>query len=91
MLRWYHHLVESTNWNPAYCYYPIADSASAVFLHNYFEQNLKSSFKIELFEAKVHPIAFLLILCDNLQEWNREFYGEESSKNKNPPIDFELR
>lgn len=32
ILRWYHYLVESTKWNPAYFYYPIVDAASAIFL-----------------------------------------------------------
>ena len=90
MLRWYHYLVESTKWNPAYFYYPIVDAASAIFLHNYFERGLMKSFSLEAFSAKVHPIAFLLILCDNLQEWKREFYGQDNSKNKCPSTDFKL-
>lgn len=90
VLRWYHHLVESTKWNPAYFYYPIVDAASAIFLHNYFERGLMKPFGLEPFNAKAHPIAYLLILCDNLQEWKREFYGQDGSKNKCPPTDFKL-
>lgn len=90
MLRWYHHLVESTKWNPAYFYYPIVDAASAIFLHNYFERGLMKPFGVEVFSAKVHPIAYLLILCDNLQEWKREFYGQDNNKNKRPFTDFKL-
>ena len=88
MLRWYHHLVQSTNWHPAYFYYPIADAASAIFLHNYFEHGLMESFSLESLNAKDHPIAYLLILCDNLQEWKREFYGQDGSKNRCPSTDF---
>lgn len=90
ILRWYHYLVESTRWNPAYFYYPIVDAASAIFLHNYFERGLMKSFSLEAFSAKVHPIAYLLILCDNLQEWKREFFGQDNSKNKCPSTDFKL-
>lgn len=91
MLSWYHCLVESTKWNPAYFYYPIADSASAIFLHNYFEHGLMKSFNLEPFKAKAHPIAYLLILCDNLQEWKREFYGQDDFKNKCSPTNFDLK
>lgn len=90
MLSWYHHLVKSTKWNPAYFYYPISDAASAIFLHNYFERGLTKSFSLEPLNAKAHPIAYLLIFCDNLQEWKREFYGQDNSKNKCPSIDFNV-
>lgn len=89
ILRWYHHLIKSTSWNPAYFYIPIADAASAIFLHNYFEHGLIDSFRLEPLKAKTHPIAYLLILCDHLQEWKRECYGEESLK-KEYPTDFDL-
>ncbi|AKB19057.1 hypothetical protein [Methanosarcina sp. WWM596] len=89
MLRWYHYLVKSTKWNPAYFYYPIVDAASAIFLHNYFGHLIKS-FDLEPLHAKDHPVAYLLILCDNLQEWKREFYGQDSSKNKYPSTDFDI-
>lgn len=89
ILRWYHYLINSTSWNPAYFYIPIADAASAIFLHNYFEHGLMDSFKLEPLKAEIHPIAYLLILCDHLQEWKRECYGEESLK-KEYPTDFDL-
>lgn len=89
ILRWYHYLIKSTNWNPAYFYIPISDAASAIFLHNYFEHGLMDSFKLKLLKAETHPIAYLLILCDHLQEWKRNCYGEESLK-KEYPTDFDL-
>ena len=44
---------------------------------------------LEPLKAEIHPIAYLLILCDHLQEWKRECYGEESLK-KEYPTDFDL-
>ena len=90
MLRWYYHLVKTTNWNPSYFYFPIADSASAIFLHNYYKYSLmKKPFCLECMEVKSHPIAYLLILCDGLQEWNRKGFGENDSSN--PTItDFDV-
>lgn len=89
MLRWYHHLVQSTNWLPSYFYYPIADAATAIFLHNYFEHGLRIKFNLEHLEVNTHPIAYLLILCDHLQEWERKCYGKESRETE-CPIDFKL-
>lgn len=80
MLRWYYYLVETTKWNPAYFYFPIVDSASAILLHNYYKSRLmKEPFNLDRMKAKAHPIAFLLILCDELQEWNRASYGEANA------------
>lgn len=36
---------------------------------------MKKPFQLGSLNPVAHPIAFLLILCDELQEWNREAYG----------------
>ena len=78
MLRWHHYLVETAKWNPAYFYFPVADSASAIFLHNYYKYGLmKEPFNLKCMKVKSHPIAYLLILCDGLQEWDRKGFSEE--------------
>lgn len=77
VLRWYYYLMQKANWNPAYFYYPIVDSASAILLHNYYKHGLmKRPFDLGKFKPESHPIAFLLILCDELQDWGRIGYGE---------------
>lgn len=82
ILRWYYYLVKTTNWNPSYFYFPVADSASAIFLHNYYKHGLmKKPFHLESMKAKSHPIAYLLILCDEIQEWNRKGFGEKDISN----------
>lgn len=74
--------MKTTNWNPSYFYFPVADSASAIFLHNYYKHVLMNKpFNLECMEVKSHPIAYLLILCDGLQEWNRKGFGENDSSN----------
>ena len=90
MLRWYHHLVQSTNWVPSYFYYPIVDAATAIFLHNYFEHGIRKIIDFKPLNANTHPIAYLLILCDHLQEWNRKSYGIENQGTEFSIIDFEL-
>lgn len=90
MLRWYYHLIKETDWNPAYFYFPILDSSSAILLHNYFKHRLmKNPFCLNPMSVNQHPIAYLLILCDELQEWDRESYGKISIK-QNTPINFDL-
>lgn len=90
MLRWYYHLIKETEWNPAYFYFPILDSSSSILLHNYYKHRLmKNPFNLDPMSANQHPIAYLLILCDELQEWNREGYGRVSIK-ENTPMNFGL-
>ncbi len=76
VLKWYGHLIQKSGYKPEYFFYPVLDSASAILLHNYYKNVLmKPPFSLGALEAQTHPIAYLLILCDELQEWNREAYG----------------
>jgi len=76
VLRWYGFLIQSCNYKPDYFYFPILDSASAILLHNYYKNViLKPPFDKGSLPPQEHPIAYLLILCDELQEWNRTAYG----------------
>lgn len=76
VLKWYGYLIQSCNYKPEYFFYPILDSASAILLHNYYRNvMMKDPFNLGALSAHQHPIACLLILCDELQEWNREAYG----------------
>lgn len=85
MTRWYYFLIKTTDWNPAYFYFPVIDSASAILLHNFYKRVLMSPpFSVHKMRANEHPIAFLLILCDELQEWGRRGYGEKDAPINNP-------
>jgi hypothetical protein len=76
VLRWYGYLIQSCNYKPDYFFYPILDSASAILLHNYYKNVLmKPPFNKGALSPREHPVAYLLILCDELQEWNRTAYG----------------
>lgn len=78
MLKWYGFLIQSAGYKPEYFFWPVLDSASAVLLHNFYRNVLqKKSFRLGPLRPQDHPLAFLLILCDELQEWNREAYGRE--------------
>ena len=88
MARWYYHLLKATKWNPAYFYYPVLDSATAILLHNFYKHVLmKKPFNLRLLRAYQHPIAYLLIICDEIQDWNRKAYGE----NDNPSIEKDIK
>ena len=76
VLRWYGYLIQKSQYKPDYFFYPVLDSASGILLHNYYRNVImKPPFGKGSLAAVAHPIAFLLILCDELQEWNREAYG----------------
>ncbi|MEN6315848.1 MAG: RyR domain-containing protein [Clostridiaceae bacterium] len=76
VLKWYGFLIQSCKYKPEYFFCPVLDSASAILLHNYYKNAImKPPFNKSSLSPKDHPIAYLLILCDELQEWNREAYG----------------
>ncbi len=60
------------------------DAITAILLHNSF---YKRTYKSEIMQDKykqisinVHPLAYLLMFCDELQCWDRAPYGEISRK-----------
>ncbi len=78
VLKWYGYLIQSAKYKPEYFYWPVLDSASAILLHNcYKNMFMKKPFNLGALSPHTHPIAYLLILCDELQEWNRKAYGKK--------------
>ena len=76
ILKWYGCAVQRAGDDPRRFYWPVVDSAAAILLHNYYRNALqKPPFSLPPMRAADDPIAFLLILCDELQEWNREAHG----------------
>lgn len=76
VLKWYGYLIQTCNYNPDYFFYPVLDSASAILLHNFYRNvMMKPPYEMDGLSPLDHPIAYLLILCDELQEWNRQGYG----------------
>jgi len=76
VLQWYAFLMQKSGWNRNYFFTPILDCASAILLHNYYGNVLqKPPFSLGPMSPEKQPLAFLLVLCDELQEWNREAYG----------------
>jgi hypothetical protein len=76
LLKWYGYLIQKSGLPADILYHPVLDSASAIFLHNYYRNGLmKLPFSLGALSAAKHPIGYLLILCDELQEWNRTAYG----------------
>ncbi|WP_407424556.1 RyR domain-containing protein [Methanobrevibacter sp.] len=76
VLNSYGKLIQKHAKNNDFFFYPIVDSATAILLHNYYNKTLqKDPFNLELLAPESNPIAFLLILCDELQEWNRQPFG----------------
>ena len=56
----------------------IVESAAAILLHNMYRGVFTSDrydFGCPPMDVRAFPVAFLLILCDELQDWNRKKYG----------------
>lgn len=76
VLRWFYQLVNNHKWQPAYFYYPIVSSVTSIVLHNYYKFALmREPFHMRQMNMENHPLSFMLILCDELQDWNRTPYG----------------
>ena len=76
VLNSYGYLIQKYAKNHDFFFYPIVDSASAILLHNYYRNVLqKAPFNLKELHPSQSPLAFLLILCDELQEWNRQPFG----------------
>lgn len=57
---------------------PLLDVLIAILLHNKLNSRSLSSSKP--FSVKTHPLAYLLVLCDELQNWDRTAFGYVSKK-----------
>jgi hypothetical protein len=75
VLKWYGYLIQKTNMNPMRFYNAVVDSASAILLHNYYRNACQKSFGCGPMNPVSHPIAYLLMFCDEMQDWNRVGYG----------------
>lgn len=81
LLKWYGSLVQLKNFNSKYFFWPVLDSATAILLHNYFKNVIrKGNYNHAPMKPSENPIAFLLILCDEAQEWNRTAHGINTKK-----------
>ncbi|WP_405295019.1 RyR domain-containing protein [Methanobrevibacter sp.] len=93
LLNSYGKLIQKyANKNNDFFFYPIVDSATAILLHNYYNKTLQDEdkpFNLGKLDPEDSPISYLLILCDELQEWNRRPYGI-LDKQKNHVNDFEV-
>lgn len=76
ILKWYGYAMQMSGERPERFFWPVLDSATAILLHNYYRNALqKPPFSLGAMRPEANPIAYLLILCDELQEWNREAHG----------------
>ena len=76
VLKWYGHVIQQAGYEPSYLFWPVLDAATAILLHNWYRNGLtREPFSLGPMHASDNPIAWLLILCDELQEWNRTARG----------------
>ncbi|MFO7611988.1 MAG: RyR domain-containing protein [Clostridia bacterium] len=81
VLKWYGEMFQKTGEASCLFLNHILDSAAAIFIHNaYANMLMKEPYNLPPMEPDMHPLGFLLVLCDEAQEWNREAYGEETKK-----------
>ena len=84
-------------WSPGQkkCPSDYLDALTAILLHNslfkhFIMKGAKKRSDYRKMSVCVHPLAYLLMFCDELQCWNRTGYGKET-RQENHPIDCTLR
>lgn len=76
VIKWFGELMQKKQKSNCLLFSHILNSSTAIFLHNAYRNIfLKEPFSLPPMPPVQHPISFLLILCDEAQEWNREAYG----------------
>lgn len=63
------------------------DSLTAILMHNSLYKFCIAHYKSERnkpFKAELHPLAYMLMLCDEMQCWDRTSYGRNSKKELHP-------
>lgn len=63
------------------------DALTAILMHNSLYKFCIAHYKSDNnipFQAKLHPLAYMLMLCDELQCWDRTSYGRNSKKELHP-------
>lgn len=77
VLRWYGEVLQHVNPDGDSRLDPIIDAATAIFLHNAYKKTFqKDPIRLESMKMSQSPFSYLLIFCDEIQEWNRKAYGE---------------
>ncbi len=90
VLNSYGYLIQKYSKNHEFFFYPIVDSATAILLHNYYKKVLQDDlYNLPALNPRHSPIAYLLILCDELQEWNRQPLGTKD-RQKNHVNDLKI-
>ncbi len=80
LMHWNGMLKEHSKLEDSFFSQTTVNAASAILLHNYYKRPLVSEHSLPPLSAKSHPLAFLIMLCDELQEWDRTAYGRENQK-----------
>lgn len=79
VLRWYSPETLSATTDTRLFSCQILNSACAIFLHNAYRGIFqRDPYDLGPLDVAYCPLAYLLILCDELQEWTRESYGSIS-------------
>ena len=79
VLKWYGETLLGTEAEPVF-QNQVLPAASAIYLHNAYKNTFqKAPFDCPPMQAETFPLGYLLIFCDEAQEWNRRAYGKKAS------------
>ncbi len=80
-MKWFSELFDSIKMNQKGWLNSIVSPAMAILMHNYYKNKMrKEPFNLPPMNCETHPLSYLLILSDELQDWNRMAYGVVDKK-----------
>lgn len=78
VLKWYGEILLGAEDEDVF-FNQVVPAASAIYLHNAYKNVFqKNLFNCPPLNPGIAPLAYLLILCDEAQEWNRKAYGSKA-------------
>lgn len=81
LLNWYGKTMAEGQMAPEIYRGPVVNAATAILMHNYYRMGLqKEPYLAGAMNPDRDPLSYLLILCDELQEWNRTAYGKADKR-----------
>ena len=86
----YGYLIQKYERNPSYFFFPVADSATAILLHNFYENVLMEKYDVGRINPNDTPLTYLLSLCDILVKWDKNYDGLKASLKKKKDNEFKV-
>ncbi|MCL2115545.1 MAG: RyR domain-containing protein [Methanobrevibacter sp.] len=78
----YGYLIQKYERKSSYFFFPVADSATAILLHKFYDKVFMKNYDVGRLNLVDSPLTFLLILCNILENWDKNYDDVKTSIRK---------